>query len=79
MVCFFLLRLIIYFFNNFHEPPHGEVDNGIFILNVFAYFENFVTFINYKTVKNSRFLVYFVTRCFILEQYVLIPHKNTQM
>jgi len=35
---FFLRLLIIDFVNNFHESNHDEINGGIFMLHVFAYF-----------------------------------------
>jgi hypothetical protein len=35
---FFSQLLIIDFVNNVHEPPHDEINGGVFILHVFAYF-----------------------------------------
>jgi hypothetical protein len=50
---FFLRLLIINFVINVYESPHDEINGGIFILHVFAYFD-------YKNTKNECFIVYFV-------------------
>jgi hypothetical protein len=34
----FLRLLIIDFASNVHKPPHGEINNGVFILHGFARF-----------------------------------------
>lgn len=63
-VFFFLRLLIIGLVSNVHESPHGEVNGGVFILYVLAYFwikcillntMDIIAYFDYKSAKNACF------------------------